>query len=59
MNKLNILFTVPLNACRHDTQTVLVQVLWKSALSGKFLGCITVLRTYTVFQKSRPPNSWL
>jgi len=27
MNKLNILFTIPLNTVRHDTPTVLVQVL--------------------------------
>jgi len=27
MNKLDILFTIPLNRVRHDTPTVLVQVL--------------------------------
>jgi len=27
MNKLDILFTIPLNTVRHDTPTVLVQVL--------------------------------
>jgi len=27
MNKLDILFTIPLNTVRHDTSTVLVQVL--------------------------------
>jgi len=27
MNKLDILFTIPLNTCLHDTPTVLVQVL--------------------------------
>jgi len=27
MNKLDILFTIPLNMVRHDTPTVLVQVL--------------------------------
>jgi len=36
MDKLNILFTIPLNMVRHDTPTVPVQVLWKSKLSGKF-----------------------
>jgi len=27
MNKLDILFTIPLNTVRHDTPTVLVQIL--------------------------------
>jgi len=27
MNKLDILFTIPLNTVRHDTPTVIVQVL--------------------------------
>jgi len=27
MNKLDILFTIPLNTVRHETPTVLVQVL--------------------------------
>jgi len=27
MNKLDVLFTIPLNTVRHDTPTVLVQVL--------------------------------
>jgi len=27
MDKLNILFTIPLNICLHDTPTVLVQFL--------------------------------
>jgi len=27
MNKLDILFTIPLNPVRHDTPTVLVQVV--------------------------------
>jgi len=27
MNKLNILFAIPLSMCRYDTPTVLVQVL--------------------------------
>jgi len=43
MNKLDILFTIPLNTVRHDTPTVLVQVLKKSQLSRKFLCLVAFL----------------
>ena len=43
MNKLDILFTIPLNMVRHDTQTVLVQVLKKSQLSRKFFCLVAFL----------------
>jgi len=46
INKVNILFPIPLNMCLHDTPTVLVQVIWKSELSGKFFCLVALLIAY-------------
>jgi len=47
MNKPDILFTIPLNMVLHDTPTLLVQVLQKSELSGKFFCLVALLRAYS------------
>jgi len=59
MNKLNILllFTIPLNTCRHDTPTVHIQVLRKSELSGKFFCSVALLSAMAA--KLSSANRWL
>jgi len=43
MNKLAILVTISLNTVRHDTPTVLVQVVQKSQLSRNFFCLVAFL----------------